>query len=67
MNAVKEAATKFTVRIAREIVPADGKSFIEGEFSRTGLLIAASELLSWQQKCCSEWQPVTCGSATKRD
>jgi hypothetical protein len=47
MNAVKEAATKFIVRIARDVVPAAGKSFIEGELARTGLLIAASELLSW--------------------
>lgn len=28
MNAVKEAATKFIVQIAREIVPAAGKFFI---------------------------------------
>jgi hypothetical protein len=47
MNAVREAATKFIARIAREIVTAAGKSFIEVEFARTGLLIAASELLSW--------------------
>jgi len=47
LNAVKEAATKFIVRIAREIVPAAGKFFHEGEFARTGLLIAASELLPW--------------------
>jgi hypothetical protein len=47
MNAVKEAATKFIDRIARKIAPAAGKSFNEGEFVRTGLLIAASDLLSW--------------------
>jgi hypothetical protein len=47
MNTVKEAAIKFSVRIAREIAPAAGKSFNEGRFVTTGLLIAASELLSW--------------------
>jgi hypothetical protein len=67
MKAVKEVATKFIVRIAREIVPAAGKSFSEGQFVRTGLLIAASELLSWYQKSCSHCQPATCDSVTKRD
>jgi hypothetical protein len=67
MKAVKEVATKFIVRIARKIAPAAGKSFNEREFVRTGLLIAASELLSWYQKSCSECQPVTCDSVTKRD
>jgi hypothetical protein len=47
MNAVKEAATKFIVRISREITAAAGKSFNEGEFVSTCLLIAACELLSW--------------------
>jgi len=46
VNVAKEAATKFTVRIAKKITPASGKSFNEGEFLRTGLLIAACELLS---------------------
>jgi hypothetical protein len=47
MNAVKEEATKFIVRIAGEITPAAGKSFTEGEFVSTCLLIAACELLCW--------------------
>jgi hypothetical protein len=47
MNVVKEAATKLSVEIPIEFSPAAGKSFNLGEFVRTGLLIAASEILSW--------------------
>jgi hypothetical protein len=68
INADNEAAVMSNVSflIAREIAAA-GKYFTERKFVNKCLLIAASALCPDKKNCFSEYQFVTCDSATKSD